>query len=46
MQNRSKTVDMTTGAPLNRILVFMIPLLIGSVFQQMYSNDKAVIFCK
>lgn len=34
---------MTTGSPLRKILVFMIPLLIGNVFQQMYAMVDTVI---
>lgn len=32
-----KTLDLTTGSPLRRIVVFMLPLLIGNVFQQFYT---------
>ena len=31
------TLDMTTGKPLNRILLFCIPVLVGSLFQQLYN---------
>lgn len=34
---------MTTGSPLRKILVFMLPLLIGNVFQQMYSMVDTII---
>lgn len=34
---------MTTGSPLRKILVFMMPLLIGNVFQQMYSMVDTII---
>lgn len=34
---------MTTGSPLKRILVFMIPMLIGNIFQQLYSMVDTVI---
>ncbi len=36
-------IDMTVGDPLKRILVFMIPLVIGNIFQQLYSMVDTVI---
>lgn len=42
MHNR--TQDMTTGKPLSLILSFALPLMIGNVFQQMYTVvDTAVV---
>lgn len=38
-----RAVDMTVGDPLKRILVFMIPLVIGNIFQQLYSMVDTVI---
>ena len=38
-----KTHDMTTGNPLRIILMFSIPILIGNVFQQLYSMVDTVI---
>ena len=38
-----KTVDMTTGSPLKHILGFMIPTLVGFLFQQFYSVADTVI---
>lgn len=36
--------DMTKGSPIKLILVFMIPILIGNLFQQMYSMvDTAIV---
>ena len=32
------THDMTTGSPMRLIVMFTIPLLIGNVFQQLYSK--------
>ena len=32
----SGTTDLTTGRPLWRILVFALPLVLGTVFQQLY----------
>ena len=38
-----KTVDMTVGSPLKHILGFMIPTLVGYLFQQFYSVADTVI---
>ena len=38
-----KTVDMTTGSPLKHILGFMLPTLVGYLFQQFYSVVDTVI---
>ena len=38
-----KTVDMTTGSPLKHIIGFMIPTLVGFLFQQFYSVADTVI---
>lgn len=36
--------DMTKGSPIKLILMFMIPILIGNLFQQMYSMvDTAIV---
>ncbi|MCR4691935.1 MAG: MATE family efflux transporter [Lachnospiraceae bacterium] len=44
MQTKSKkTVDMTTGSPLFHILSFMLPTLVGYLFQQLYSMADTVI---
>ena len=32
-----KRMDLTTGTPIRQILLFSLPLVIGSLFQQMYS---------
>lgn len=37
------TQDMTTGSPMRLIIMFTIPLLIGNVFQQLYSMADTVI---
>lgn len=37
------TTDLTVGSPLLRILIFSIPLVLGTLFQQMYSFADAVI---
>lgn len=38
-----KTVDMTIGSPLKHILGFMLPTLVGYLFQQFYSVVDTVI---
>lgn len=40
---RTSALDLTVGKPLKRILVFMTPLLIGNLFQQLYSMADTVI---
>ncbi|MCM1529918.1 MAG: MATE family efflux transporter [Alistipes sp.] len=39
----SKTNDMTTGQPLKTVLMFALPLLIGSIFQQIYNLVDTMI---
>lgn len=34
---KNKRLDLTTGKPIRQILLFSIPLVLGSLFQQMYS---------
>ena len=36
-------VDMTQGDPVRQIVKFMIPMLIGNVFQQLYNTADSVI---
>ena len=36
-------IDMTEGTPWKKLLLFTVPLLIGNVFQQMYSTADAII---
>ncbi len=38
-----KTTDMTTGNPIKLILSFAIPLIIGNIFQQIYSITDTMI---
>ena len=33
----NKRLDLTTGKPIKQILLFSLPLVMGSLFQQMYS---------
>lgn len=37
------TNDMTTGSPAKKILIFSLPLLIGTVFQQFYNMVDSII---
>jgi len=39
---RFSSVDMTEGIPWKKLLLFTIPLLIGNVFQQLYSTVDAI----
>lgn len=39
-------VDMTTGAPWKKILVFMIPMLVGNIAQQMYNAVDSIVVGK
>ncbi len=41
---KTKTIDLTTGKPIQQILLFSLPLVIGMLFQQMYSFvDTAMV---
>lgn len=42
-QNRGRVMDMTQGKPAGLLLRFMIPLLIGNLFQQVYSMVDTMI---
>ncbi|MCL2362360.1 MAG: MATE family efflux transporter [Defluviitaleaceae bacterium] len=35
-------IDMTTGRPWHKLLLFALPLLVGNVFQQLYSTMDAI----
>ena len=41
--NNELTKDMTSGSPVKLILLFSIPLLIGNIFQQLYSMVDTII---
>lgn len=43
---KSKTLNMTEGNPVNLLILFAIPMLIGNVFQQMYNLVDSVIVGK
>ena len=41
--NNTKITDMTVGSPMGHILKFAIPLLVGNVFQQLYSMVDSIV---
>lgn len=42
--SKTNTIDMTTGNPLPLLIKFSIPLVLGSIFQQLYSFvDTAIV---
>ncbi len=44
MSKKSAALDMTKGSPINLMLRFAVPMMIGSVFQSLYSMvDSAVL---
>lgn len=43
MEKKHKTTDLTTGSPLVQILLFSLPLVLGTLFQQLYSFADTVI---
>lgn len=41
---KSKVVDMTKGSPFRLLFIFMLPMLCGNVFQQLYNlADSAIV---
>lgn len=42
-KNRSGTTDLTVGRPLAQILRFALPLVLGTLFQQLYSFADTII---
>ncbi len=43
MKSIFKPVDLTEGNPLKKIILFMIPMLIGNIAQQLYTTVDSVI---
>lgn len=41
--HRATAIDLTTGKPLSRILLFMLPMILGNIIQQLYSLVDTVI---
>ncbi|ONI44366.1 MATE family efflux transporter [Candidatus Epulonipiscioides gigas] len=39
----SKPIDLITGNPLQKIILFMIPMLIGNIAQQLYNTVDSII---
>ena len=37
------TKDLTAGKPLKSIIFFMLPIMIGNIFQQLYSMADTII---
>lgn len=35
--SKNRRMDLTTGKPIKQILLFSLPLVLGSLFQQLYS---------
>ena len=46
LKNLFKPVDLTTGKPYKQIIIFMLPILISYVFQQVYTISDAAIVGK
>ena len=43
---KSRTLNMTEGNPVQLLLVFAVPMLIGNIFQQLYNLVDSVIVGK
>lgn len=43
MMNESKTADMTQGSPIRLMIRFCLPVLIGSIFQQIYNITDSLV---
>ena len=46
MKKLFEPVDMTVGDPVSQIVKFMIPMLIGNVFQQLYNTVDSIVVGK
>ena len=40
---KSTTNDMTTGSPVKLIIMFMIPMCLGNLFQQFYNIADSIV---
>lgn len=38
-----KSIDMTTGSPTKKIILFSLPILLGNIFQQLYSLSDTLV---
>ena len=45
MQKKLKNMDMTKGPILKQIVLFFIPVALGTFFQQMYNTVDALVVC-
>jgi len=43
LKQRITSIDMTTGKPWQKLLLFTLPLLVGNVFQQLFSTVDAIM---
>ncbi len=43
LKTLSKPVDLTVGNPLKKIVLFMIPMLLGNIAQQLYNTVDSII---
>ena len=41
--NKNGTMDLTQGSPIKQILLFSLPLVVGTLFQQLYSFVDTVM---
>ncbi|MDA3734041.1 MATE family efflux transporter [Niameybacter massiliensis] len=46
LQKLKEPTDMTVGDPLKQIIIFMIPMLIGNIAQQLYNTVDSIIVGK
>lgn len=46
LQKLKEPIDMTVGEPLKQIILFMIPMLIGNIAQQLYNTVDSIIVGK
>jgi putative MATE family efflux protein len=42
-KRKISNIDMTTGTPWKKLLIFTVPLLVGNFFQQLYSTADMII---
>ena len=42
-QKKEKTMDMTEGGIVGKVIAFSLPLLVGNLFQQMYNMVDSVV---
>lgn len=43
MEKKTATTDLTTGSPIRQIILFALPLVFGTLFQQLYSFVDTII---